>query len=471
MKLIKKTLLASAIATGMLTGGAFAATVNFPSTAPAPAPFGKTIANETVRTVITPVATVLTLSAGEALSVDDSVTFTLSGGATWAAIAAGDLTAAPNVGGAAFALVAGGVGQNFATYRVTTAATDVAAVLTLAATATHNGAAVANNGNVQTTVTMSGFVGGVATSLFGSPLTSLSENLTPMQTSVITPTGGVAGVFNVATGFQQLTAGTSTSGAAPFTASLVGTVTVTDGAGAVAGATTAGVPAAVPTPANTIFTVKGPMTGVTSITVPTLTSSTATGGAPTGGTVAGTLFIDLANNAAYGIATGASPVAAAMTINFDSTVTHPASVYTVDVTRTADAAGYAATTVSSNGTLATFTRNGSAFSSNSLGPLNKVTVTDRSGAIGAGGADGAIGITAYDTAGAIVSCTGLSIANLTNNGTVTIPGPDVTTACPGVKRVEGIVNSTNIIVTNVKKTPDGATATPAISAAGTAVGI
>lgn len=466
MKLMKKTLLASAIATSMLSSGAFAATVNNPSTAATPT-YGKAIVNETVRTTITPVATVVTLGAGESLSVDDSITFTLSGGATFAAVAAGDLTVAPNVGGAAFALVSGGVGENTVTFRVTNSATDVAAALTLAATATHNGSAVADNGNVQTTVDMKGFVGGSAISLFGSPLISLTENLVPMQTATI---AAVTGVFDVAAGFQQLTSATSSDGAAPFNSSNTATVTVTTNAAAVANQTTTGVPTAGPTPANTILTIKGPMTGVTSIGVTGgVTSSTATGGTPTAGTVANVLDIDLANNAAYGIATGAGPYV--VTFNFDETVVHEASAYTADVTRTADAAGYTATSVSTGTTAATFTRNGSSFTSNSVGPLNKLTVTDRSGAIGAGGADGAITISAFDAAGAAVTCTGLSIANLANNGTVTIEGSDLTSACSGAKRVEGIVNSTSIIVTNVKKTADGATATPALSASGGTAGI
>ncbi|MBT3870355.1 MAG: hypothetical protein HOF19_20830, partial [Gammaproteobacteria bacterium] len=107
MKLLKKTLVAAGVATAVLaTGAAQAATISTPSTATAPAPAAQTIINESTRTVITPAATTVFLGAGEGLSVDDSVTFTLNSG-TWAAIASGDLTDA--VGGVAgtgtFALV------------------------------------------------------------------------------------------------------------------------------------------------------------------------------------------------------------------------------------------------------------------------------------------------------------------------------------------------------------------------------
>ncbi len=468
MKLIKKTLMAAAVSAS-IASGAFAATVNNPSTAAVPT-YGKTITNESVRTVITPVATVITLGAAESLNVDDSVTFTLSSGATFAAILATDLTAAPNVGGAAFALVAGGPGMNYATYRVTNATTDVAAVLTLAAAATHTDTLVPDNGDVQTTVDMSGFVGGLAISLFGSPMISLSENLAPMQTAVLT-VGPTAGTFDVAAGFLQLTGGTSSSVAAPFLASNTATVAVTDNAAAVINNNTAGVPAGPPILANTILTVNGPMAGVASIGVTGgVTSATSTGGVPAAGTVANFLEIDAANNAAYGTATGAGPYV--ITFNFDGTSVQEIKSYTADVTRNADANGYAATTVSSNTTAFNFGRNGSSFTSNSIGALNKLTVTDRSGTIGgSGGADGAISVSAFDASGAAVTCTGLNIANLPSNGTTTIPGSDITTACPGAKRVEGIVNSAAIIVTNVKKTADGATATPGLSASGSTAGI
>ncbi len=179
MKHMKKTLLASAVAAS-LSAGAFAATINLPSTGTT---FGKLIANESNRAVITPVATNIVLAAGEGLSVDDSITYTLSGGATFAAVVVGDMGFS-NVG--AVALVAGGTGTSSVSFRVTTAIFP-ASNITLATTATHNGATVAANGDIQTTVDMSGFVGGIPTSLFGSPLTSLSENLVPCRPPLLRP--------------------------------------------------------------------------------------------------------------------------------------------------------------------------------------------------------------------------------------------------------------------------------------------
>lgn len=446
MKILHKSLVAAGIATAVFaTGAAQAATVSTPSTAAVPA-YGKTIVNESVRTVISPVATVVTLGAGEALSVDDSITFTLNNG-TFAAIASGDLTAAPNAGPAGFALVSGGAGSNFATYRVTTNPTNAAAVLTLAATATITGTAVADSGAINTTVQMSGFVGGASTSLFGSPLVSLTVQLAPTYTVAFT-TG--AGIFDVATGFVTLT----TSAAAP-SVSAAGTITPTVNAAAVANSTTAGIPAGVPTPANLLIALSGPMTGVSAITAANANGSTALGGASTPA-VAGGFSIDTANNAAYGttIATAATPI----TITFDGTTTYDVSSYSAVVSMTADAGGgYTANPSVATGTTHTFTRNGSAFATNSFGSLNKITITDRSGALGTGGADGAVGISAFAVDGTAVTCTGLTITNVPNNGTVTVEGAAVLAACPGAKRIEGIVNSTSIQTTNTKITADGAT--------------
>lgn len=450
MKFLKTSLVAAGFATAVLaTGAAQAATINFPSTAAAPAPYGKTIVNESTRTVISQQAAgvILSFPAGEGLNVDDSITFTLTGGATWASIANTDITDT-NASATTYALVEGGVGSSSAKFRVGTLdhANNVPFTVTLAATATITGTAVADNGAISIQVDMSGFVGGAQTSLFGSPLTQLAVNLAPTYTV----TGTTAtGIFDVATGFTTLT----TSATAPST-SAASTITVTANANAAANATTAGQPAAVPTLANQLLSISGPMTGVSGITAPTLTGSSSTGVATVPALVGG-MTIDAANNLAHGIANAPGPHV--ISLVFDGTTAYDASSYGVNVASTTDAAGYAANSSYGTVTSHTFTRNGSAFTSNSLGPLNKLTVTDRSGALGAGGADGAIGITAFDKDGNTVTCTGLTIPNVPNNGTVTIQGEDITGACPGAKRIEGIVNSTTILTSNVKNTAGGTT--------------
>ena len=453
MKLLKKTLVAAGLATAVFaTGAAQAATINNPSTAAAPAAIGQNITNESTRTVITPVATVVILAAGEGLSVDDSITFTLNTG-TWAAIATADLSDA--VGGVAglgtFALVSGGVGTSAAVYRVTVAV-PAASTLTLAAAANITGTAIPDGSTITVQVDMNGFVGGTSQSLFGSPLTSLNTAMVPAMTAVVT--AATPGTFDVATGFATLTAGV----VAGVSTSAAADVTTTANAAANPGTTTtlvANQPAAAPTPSATLLTVMGPMTGVTAITAANILGTTGAGLGTTPAST-GVFNIDAANNVAWGtqVATGATPI----TITFAGTESYDASAYTVGVSRLADSTGgYAANASIGSGTLFSFNRNGSSFTTNSFGSLNKLTVTDRSNGLGVGGADGAIGLTAYDAAGAAVTCTGLTIANVPNNGTTTIQGADVTAACAGAKRIEGIVNSTSILVTNTKVAADGAT--------------
>jgi hypothetical protein len=110
------------------------------------------------------------------------------------------------------------------------------------------------------------------------------------------------------------------------------------------------------------------------------------------------------------------------------------------------------------GDLFRFTRNSTAFASNSVGRLSTLTITDRSNNLGAGVSRGGIAITAYDGAGNMVACdAGLVIDRLPGNGTVTIQGADIVDNCPGVKRVDGVVNSTSIYVTNTRKSSTGLT--------------
>ncbi len=114
MKALKKALVVLGTAIAIFaTGAAQAVAINNPSTALLPAP-GKLVTNESVLTVITPADTVVTLGAGESLSIDDSVTFTLSAG-TFGTIAGGSLTAVPG-NGETYALVSGGAGSNSAIF-------------------------------------------------------------------------------------------------------------------------------------------------------------------------------------------------------------------------------------------------------------------------------------------------------------------------------------------------------------------
>ena len=455
MKLLKKTLVAAGIATAVFaTGAAQAATINNPSTALAPAA-GNTVTNESVLTVITPANTVVTLGAGESLSIDDSVTFTLSTG-TFGTLVGGNLTSAGGigVGGETYALVSGGAGSNSATFRVTGAASNSGATLTLSGH-TITGTGLAANSTILVTVDMSGFVGGAATALYGTPITQINTQLEPAMAAVVTA-AGTAGVFDVASGFSTLTVGTGTIAGAFSTLNSIATITTTASLAAVANNNAAGFPIGAPDPSATLIAISGPMSGVDRISSGG-TNATNIAGVNTTNPASLGFGINVASNTAFGtqIATGASN----LEITFDGTTAYDVSGYSAVVARLPDVAGgYGANANIGGGSLFSFTRNGTAFASNSVGRLSTLTITDRSNNLGAGGANGGIAITAYDQAGNMVACgAGLVIDNLSGNGTVTIQGADIVDNCPGVKRVDGVVNSTSIYVTNTKKSSTGLT--------------
>ena len=455
MKLLKKTLVAAGIATAVFaTGAAQAATINNPSTALAPAA-GNTVTNESVLTVITPANTVVTLGAGESLSIDDSVTFTLSTG-TFGTLVGGNLDSAGGigVGGETYALVSGGAGSNSATFRVTGAASNSGATLTLSGH-TITGTGLAADSTILVTVDMSGFVGGAATALYGTPITQINTQLEPAMAAVVTA-AGTAGVFDVASGFSTLTVGTGTIAGAFSTLNSIATITTTASLAAVANNNAAGFPIGAPDPSATLIAISGPMSGVDRISSGG-TNATNIAGVNTTNPASLGFGINVASNTAFGtqIATGASN----LEITFDGTTAYDVSGYSAVVARLPDVAGgYGANANIGGGSLFSFTRNGTAFASNSVGRLSTLTITDRSNNLGAGGANGGIAITAYDQAGNMVACgAGLVIDNLSGNGTVTIQGADIVDNCPGVKRVDGVVNSTSIYVTNTKKSSTGLT--------------
>lgn len=257
MTILKRSLVAAGVATAVFAAGAAqaAATVNFPA---AGLTYGKTgVANETIRTTLDQqgAGVILGFPAGEGLNIDDSVSFTLTGGAVWRSIGNADISD-NQASASTYALVSGGVGKVEAVFRVAGADnnTTVAFNITLADTATINAAGVADNGAVGITVGMSGFVGGQAVELFGSPLSHLAAKLVPAQTGAITnPATGApaAGVFDVAEGFHQLTAATDAAGGtlAPLSLSASATITLSPNVVATAnGATTANVPLGAPHP-------------------------------------------------------------------------------------------------------------------------------------------------------------------------------------------------------------------------------
>ena len=473
MKVLNKTLVAAGLATAVFaTGAAQAATVTNATTLTTPT-YGKTIVNESTRSVVDVPNLGIKLGAGQDLSIDDSVTITLNAG-TFKAVANDNLGSDPAGGTFTASIADGGAGKNFVKYRVTKSpgTAQLLAFGSLAAGGTVGAGAratmdlsgVAAGTTITATVEMKGFVGGESTQLYGSPLSSNLVRHVPLATvkaSVTAPTD----TFGVASGFSQLKGKTVGTGAnAGNTTSSNGGVTVTYNAAAAANVNTTGQPKAAPTTNKTLIKLMGDMTGVKSVSATNVNGSTCTGGALTTA-ITGGLSVDKTGGQACGLAQVKGTHT--MAITFDGSKAYEAGSYTTEVSLLADTAGgYAAGTVGSVVTHK-FNRDGTSFISNTFGPKNKLSITDRSGALGSGGADGSVAITAWDAAGAKVTCSALSLT-VPNNGTLIINGSDVFAACPGAKRIEGIVNSTSILVSNVKQTADGATMQSATSSAAAA---
>ena len=454
MKLLKKTLVAAGIATAVFaTGAAQAASVDFPSKVGAgalPAP-AKTIVNEASRAVISLAPVTLTMQDAlgglQAISTGSSIRIALS---------AGKFTSAGTLNGLGTTLVSGGIGTDFLLYEVTG---PNAGNIDLTG-AEVDGKLIPDNGQLKINVNIATEIGGSSEQVYGSNLTAgagieqLALQLEPALAAKITAVSG--GEFLVAAGFRALanvnTLGESTAGPS--------TITFTASAGAIVAGTTAtggNVPLGSQSPASVVVTIVGPMAGVKSIGAPAsnIEGSTAAGVATTPATAAGNFNIGA--GAAYGRLTtiGTSTFG----ITFDGSVAYEPGAYTAQVRTNPDAAGGYLTPRAQlvQGTVFAFTRDGSSFTANTFGALNKLTLTDRSGSLGGAGADGSVTITAYDATGAEVVCADSLLGNLPSNGTMTVSGEDIQTNCPGAKRIEGAVNSSNIYVSNTKKTEDGAT--------------
>jgi hypothetical protein len=453
MKLLKKTLVAAGIATAVFaTGAAQAASVSSPSkvTPPALPIAAKTIVNEASRAVISlePVTLTMQGTGGlQQISVGSSIRIALS---------AGKFTSAGTLNGLGTTLVSGGIGTDFLLYEVT-GVNPGNIDLTGAEV---DGRLIPDNGQVKINVNIATEIGGSSEQVYGSNLTAgagieqLALQLEPALAAEITAVAG--GEFLVAAGFRALAnvnaLGESTAGPA--------TITFTPSVGADTGRTTAtggNVPAGPQTPTSVVVTIVGPMAGVKSIGAPfgsNIEGSTAAG---VGTTPATPDKFNIGAGAAYGRLTAIGT--SSFGITFDGSVAYEPGAYTAQVRTNPDAAGGYLTPRAQlvQGTVFAFTRDGSSFTANTFGALNKLTVTDRSGSLGGSGADGSVTITAYDATGAEVVCADSLLGNLPSNGTMTVSGEDIQTNCPGAKRIEGAVNSSNIFVSNTKKTEDGAT--------------
>jgi hypothetical protein len=179
--------------------------------------------------------------------------------------------------------------------------------------------------------------------------------------------------------------------------------------------------------------------------------------APTTATTGSDFYLDGAGNG-YALLnnTGAKAVfndSADLVITVDGESAIPTTKVKLAVDYKAGVADvFSSHTILSATTVAALTRDGSSFTVNSTGPLNMIKITDTSSALITG--TGAIGVTAFDAAGAEVSGS-ITIPSLTSNSTVIVSGSDLVAAFPGAIRFDFTVESSAIVASNVKKSSTG----------------
>jgi hypothetical protein len=206
--------------------------------------------------------------------------------------------------------------------------------MTLANTANITGTAIPDGTTVSVQADMNGFVGGTSQALFGTPLVSLNTAMAPTMTVALA--ANTVGIFDVATGFTSLTAG---SGASANTSGNA-TITPTINPAAVVNQTTLGAPLTAPTNNKTLITIAGPMAGLTSIGSANIQGSSAAGVATANTTT--TFTMDTATNMAWGTTLNNAAVTT-ISMVFAGTMAYDASAYTASVSLLSDTAGgYAA---------------------------------------------------------------------------------------------------------------------------------
>lgn len=187
-----------------------------------------------------------------------------------------------------------------------------------------------------------------------------------------------------------------------------------------------------------------------------------TTGAQTSGTADTWLFSG--TTAAYASNVGAVAPSAVLNANpqftLDGTTAQTARDFNVVVNVLTDGTKWTAHTAKTSTKIYSIARNGSYFASNSIGAINTIKITDRSG--GLGSTPAAITVTAWDAAGTSIpessTATALTVAN---NATTSITGTDLAARFPTGTPIkyEFVVNSDNIVATSVKTNSDGSKST------------
>jgi hypothetical protein len=410
---------------------------------------------------------IYTLQAGESLATNDTITITLTGGATFSDIqptlkpSAGDLG---NGTAATVPLTGGTKGSTTATWRVVSGlvATDT---LTLnASTKIFDVSGVAKGNKADITITLN--VGGDASRVIGNTANHSYEGDTTHYLFI----GDDASTAKVATAPSDTIDVSASTGA--YTQILVngaGLDTVNSGIAEIdvkANSMLHTIPTSSTIAAGKVLiTLTGDFSGVKEIdeTTGSLVKGCDSTGVTTNGK-ADQFLINADKTAAYALTTVDVVAGAGREIKpqfvFDGTTAQKTSTFTATVDVSATTGTWDAYTPLTATAVYTMTRNGVYFSANSLGALNTIKITDRSGNIKSSG--GAIHITAYDKSGVVIAeDSGAAALTVSSYGTTTITGAQLQAMFPSATPVlyEFSVETSNAVISNVKKTADGTNVT------------
>jgi len=401
-----------------------------------------------------------TLGAGETLNTNDTLVLTLTGGAKFSSTAptlSGSGTAGDGKG---FSIVGSATGNTSANFRVAESQL-VGNTITVNVQGTiFNVSAVTGNVDVSLAATTS--VGSL--SIFNSAQSSMTGAAyafsapTAMESVYINASTNVADVSATTGAFTKFTGATVTGTAAAFSYSNMSEAVNAAPSGQSTSAS------------KVVFNIAGTLTGITSVSGTGCTGSNSAG-TTTGGT-ANFFLIDTAKTNAYCVNTAevvqGTPLALAPVFTLDGTTAQSARSFTGSVAALADGTKWTAHTAATATALYSITRNGSSFVTNSVGARNTIKITDRTGALPTAG--GAVTITAYDVNGTAIPFSGTAQVIL-NNATLTLTGTQLAAFFPTgtAMRYDFAIESSSIVVTNVKAATDGTmSATTIYTSGGTA---
>ena len=390
-----------------------------------------------------------TTGNSEALAINDTVTITLTGGPTFIAGLTLQCPAVDLGSGAGIAsapLSGGTTGSTTATWRLLSAATTGSVLTFNAASNIFNVTTLGPTGRSDLLMdlkTSTGTTIGTASkSAFADTAAYIfagGYGLTIAPTEAF-DTADVRALTGPYTKFlNNLMLGTATA------------LTITNNSAATA------VPNSVFDAKKVLVTLTGDFAGVTKIAGVGITGSSSTG-STTGGVV-GEFMINAEKTAAYAvnsaaIATGGN-IAVAPTFTIDGTTTQAARAFTATVQSLEQGVVWLPYTYFGPRNHYEIRRNGVSFTANSLGPLNTIKISDKSGNQPALG--GKVNVVAWDAAGVkLANAAGVLDILLKSNETIELTGTALAARFVGTAmKYEVSIESTGAVITNVKKTPEG----------------